>query len=136
MKRPVWSRSAVCCGQIVKNGDTDALKKMLLGPTPDYAGIGELSGETIKENEYLVVSVVTLMTRAAVAGGASAEAAHELGDVYLKRLAKAVLRNESFLGLSFNAMFEFTELVRRAREEKSRFSIRIRSEKSTPVSFR
>ena len=120
----------------MKNGDTDALKKMLLGPTPDYAGIGELSGETIKENEYLVVSVVTLMTRAAVAGGASAEAAHELGDVYLKRLAKAVLRNESFLGLSFNAMFEFTELVRRAREEKSRFSIRIRSEKSTPVSFR
>lgn len=105
--------------RIVESGDTDELKKALLGLTPDYAEIGDLSEESRKENEYLVVSVITLMTRAAVAGGASTETAHELGDVYLKRLMKAVLRNEPFLGLSYNAMFEFTELVKHARESKS-----------------
>ncbi|MBQ9643243.1 MAG: hypothetical protein IJV26_04315, partial [Lachnospiraceae bacterium] len=108
--------------RIVESGDTEALKKALLGPTPDYAQIGKLTEESRKDYEYLVVSIITLLTRAAVAGGAGTETAHELGDVYLKRLANAVLRNESFLGLAYNAMIEFTELVRRAREEKSSFS--------------
>lgn len=108
--------------KIVECGDTEALKALLSGPSPDYATISSLSGEAGKASEYLVVSVVTLMTRAAVAGGARVEAAHELGDVYLKRLGKAALQKEAFLGLSFNAMLEFTELVRRAREEKSTLS--------------
>ena len=50
------------------------------------------------------------------------ESAPELGDVYLKRLEKAALRKEPFLGLSYNAMLEFTELVKRSREEKSSLS--------------
>ena len=108
--------------RIVKDGDIDELKKMFLGPTPDYTEIADLSDETRKEQEYLVVSVIALVTRAAVAGGVAAETAHELGDVYLKRLAKAALRKEDFLGLSYNAMMEFTELVRRAKEEKSSLS--------------
>ena len=108
--------------QIVERGDTDALKSLLSGPTPDYAEISSLSPEEEKTSEYLVVSIITLLTRAAVTGGASLEAAHELGDVYLKRLAKAALQKEPFLGLSYNAMLEFTELVRRAKEEKSGLS--------------
>ena len=108
--------------QTVKSGDIAAMKAMMLGPTPDYTEIADLSDETRKEQEYLVVSVIALVTRAAVAGGVAAETAHELGDVYLKRLAKAVLQKEDFLGLSYNAMMEFTELVRRAKEEKSSLS--------------
>ena len=106
----------------VESGDTDAIKAMLSGPSPDYAAITSLSPEEEKTSEYLVVSVITMITRAAVTGGASLEAAHELGDVYLKRLAKAVLNHEPFLGLSYNAMLEFAELVRRAKEEKSSLS--------------
>ena len=108
--------------RIVENGESDSLKSLLSGPTPDYAEISSLSPEEEKTSEYLVVSIITLLTRAAVAGGASLEAAHELGDVYLKRLSKAVLNHEPFLGLSYNAMLEFTELVRRAKEEKSGLS--------------
>ena len=108
--------------KMVEDGDTEALKALLSGPTPDYAEITSLSAEEEKTSEYLVVSVITMMTRAAVTGGASLEAAHELGDVYLKRLSKAVLNHEPFLGLSYNAMLEFAELVRRAREEKSGLS--------------
>jgi hypothetical protein len=105
--------------RIVENGEIDSLKSLLSGPTPDYAEISSLSPEEEKTSEYLVVSVITMVTRAAVAGGAPLEIAHELGDVYLKRLAKAVLHHEAFLGLSYNAMLEFTELVKRAKEEKS-----------------
>ena len=108
--------------KMVEDGDTDAIKALVSGPSPDYAEITSLSAEDEKTGEYLVVSVITLMTRAAVTGGASLEAAHELGDVYLKRLAKAVLNREPFLGLSYNAMLEFAELVRRAKEEKSGLS--------------
>ncbi len=108
--------------QLVENGDTEAIKALLSGPTPDYAQITELSGEEAKTSEYLVVSVITLLTRAAIAGGAGLEQAHELGDVYLKRLAKAALHGEPFLGLSYNAMLEFAELVRSAKEEKSSLS--------------
>ena len=108
--------------QIVENGDTDALKALLAGPTPDYTEITSLSAEEGKTSEYLVVATITLLTRAAVAGGARLESAHELGDVYLKRLEKAVLRKEPFLGLSYNAMLEFTELVKQSREEKSSLS--------------
>lgn len=107
---------------MVENGDLEAVKALLSGPTPDYAEITSLSAEAEKTSEYLVVSVITLMTRAAIAGGANLERAHELGDVYLKRLARAVLNHEPFLGLSYNAMLEFTELVRRAKEEKSGLS--------------
>ena len=106
----------------VESGDTDAIKAMLSGPSPDYAAITSLSPEEEKTSEYLVVSVITMITRAAVTGGASLEAAHELGDVYLKRLAGAALNHEPFLGLSYNAMLEFAELVRRAKEEKSSLS--------------
>ena len=108
--------------RIVENGDVDSLRSLLSGPTPDYAEISSLSPEEEKTSEYLVVSIITLLTRAAVTGGASLEAAHELGDVYLKRLARAALHHEPFLGLSYNAMLEFTELVRRAKEEKSGLS--------------
>ena len=108
--------------QLVENGDIDSLKSLLSGPTPDYAEISSLSAEGEKTGEYLVVSVITLLTRAAITGGVSLEAAHELGDVYLNRLARAVLHHEPFLGLSYNAMLEFAELVRRAKEEKSGLS--------------
>ena len=108
--------------RVVESGDTQALKQMLSGPTPDYAQITSFSAQEGKASEYLVVAVITLMTRAAVTGGASLEAAHELGDVYLKRLGQAVLNGESFLGLSYNAMLEFTELVKRAKEAKSSLS--------------
>lgn len=108
--------------RVVESGDTQALRQMLDGPTPDYAQITSFSDQEEKASEYLVVAVITLMTRAAVTGGASLEAAHELGDVYLKRLGDAVLNGESFLGLSYNAMFEFTELVKRAKEAKSGLS--------------
>lgn len=108
--------------QIVKNGDTTMLKSLLTGPIPNYEDIGKISDEQSKETEYLTVSLVTLMTRAAIAGGVRPEVAHEMGDVCLRRLAEAVSRKESILELSYTATIEFVEAVKRSREEKRTLS--------------
>lgn len=108
--------------QAVKDGDLSSLKALLVGPGVDYSKIAQISDEHSKDYEYMVVSVIGLCTRAAVAGGVGVETAYQLGDVYLKRLSKAVLQKESFILLGYRAMIEFTELVKRSKEERSRLS--------------
>lgn len=108
--------------EAVKNGDTDAMKALMGGTTPDFGDIGEVAQERNKEYEYMVVAIIALMTRAAVEGGVRPEVAHEVGDVYLKKLAQAVAGGTSFLTLGYNAMMEFVGLVRRAKEEKRSLS--------------
>ena len=108
--------------QMVESGDTESLKSLFSGPLPEMDEIAEFTLAKSKEREYLVVSIITLVTRAAIAGGVPVETAHELGAVYLNRLGKAVSRGESIFGLPYGAMLEFSELVRRSKEEKSMLS--------------
>lgn len=105
--------------EAVESGDMAKLKSLLGGPTPDFSEIGAFSDAQKKEYEYLAVSIITLLTRSAVAGGARVETAHALGDVFLKRLSNAVLRGDPIFDISYSAMIEFTELVQRAKAEKS-----------------
>lgn len=104
--------------QLIRNGDTDSLKKLLGGIAPDVGEIGEIVNEKNKEMEYMVVSILTLMTRAAIDGGVRSEIAYEVGDVYLKKLASARAKGESFMFLGYRSMIEFAELVRQSKEEK------------------
>ncbi|MBQ7466028.1 MAG: helix-turn-helix transcriptional regulator [Oscillospiraceae bacterium] len=106
----------------VKQGDVETIKTLLSGPSPDYDAIAKVSDRESKSNEYLVVSVITLLTRAAVAGGAPLETAHELGDLYLRRLSRAAERREPFLGLTYKAILEVTQLVQQAKASKSALS--------------
>ena len=108
--------------QAVESGDTESLRSLLSGTVPASEEVMELSLTQSKENEYMAVSTITLLTRAAIAGGVPVETAHELGAVYLNRVGKAASRNESVFGLSYGAMIEFTDLVRRSKEEKSALS--------------
>ena len=108
--------------QVVKDGDLSSLRALLIGPGIDYSKIAQISDEQSKDYEYMIVSVIGLCTRAAVAGGVGVETAYQLGDVYLKRLSKAVLQKEPFISLGYRAMIEFTELVKRSKEERSRLS--------------
>ncbi len=108
--------------QVVENGDTESLKDLLSGSVPASEEIMELSLTQTKESEYMAVSTITLLTRAAIAGGVPVETAHELGAVYLNRVGKAASKGEGVVGLSYGAMIEFTELVRRSKEEKSALS--------------
>lgn len=108
--------------QAVESGDIEALKSLLSSSAPASEEIMELTLPESKESEYMAVSTITLLTRAAIAGGAAMETAHELGAVYLNRVGKAASRGESVFGLSYGAMIEFTELVKRSKEEKSALS--------------
>ena len=108
--------------QTVENGDTESLRNLLSGAVPASEEIMELTLTQNKESEYMAVSIITLLTRAAIAGGAAVEVAHELGAVYLNRVGKAASRGESVSGLSYGAMIEFTEMVRQSKEEKSSLS--------------
>lgn len=101
--------------QAVRNGDPDSLKALIGGITPDIDNIGEVASERDKEYEYMLVSIIALMTRAAIEGGVRPEIAHEVGDVYLKKLAQAVAERTSFLTLGYHALMEFVGLVRQAK---------------------
>lgn len=108
--------------QAISNGDVELAKSLMGGPTPDYKDIGEMFAETSKESEYLTVSMIALITRAAVAGGASMEVAYELGDVYLKRIGEAVVRGESISTFTYEAVVRFAEMVWASKEAKSAVS--------------
>lgn len=107
---------------IVRRGDTEAVKKLMVGPIPDMDEIGEAAKSQQKQAEYLTVSLLTLLTRAAVEGGVNSRKAHELGDVFLREVEAASLRGEPLTMIGYRAMFDFAEQVRRVREERKNIS--------------
>ena len=103
----------------VRNGDVEQMKQLMSGATPGLSENGEVAREEQKQIEYMIVSQLTLLTRAAVEGGMRAEAAYNLGDVYLRRLAQASVHGGAFTTLAVRAMYEFAEGVRQAKLQKS-----------------
>lgn len=74
--------------QIVRSGDVDAMKKLVSGERFDVGDVGVVASDNRKQTEYLMVSFITLITRAAIDGGLNPEKAYELGDVYLQQIEK------------------------------------------------
>ncbi len=108
--------------QTVAEGNVQALKEILSNATIEYKDAGSFFPEQSKEREYLVVSIITILTRVAIQSGVPVEEAHELGAVFLNKLGNLAVAGKPVFGLSYNAMLEFTELIKRRREEKSRIS--------------
>lgn len=107
----------------VRSGDVEGVRQMIGGAEiPDIGEIGVVASEERKKEEYMLVSLITILTRAAIEGGMRSEAAHDLGDVYLRRLASASTHGGAFATLSLRAMTEFAERVRQARNERSSLS--------------
>lgn len=108
--------------EIVKAGDLNGIKELMGGSFPALEAVGKVADNERKQAEYLTVSLITLLTRASIEGGLRSEAAHEIGDVYLKQLEKASARGEAFIMVGLRAMYEFTEQVSLARKERNRQS--------------
>ncbi len=106
----------------VRNGDVKLVKKLLSEDPPDMADIGIVAQEERKQLEYMTVALLTILTRAAKEGGLPSEKAHEVGDVYLKRLAKASSLGQPISSINLRAIIEFTESVRKAKKERSDIS--------------
>lgn len=106
----------------VRAGDVELVRRLMTGAVPDIDGIGQMAPEVRKQTEYLIVSLLTLLTRASVEGGLRPEVAYELGDIYLNRLAVACLNGRAFQTLGMRAMLEFADRVAKARQERSELS--------------
>lgn len=104
---------------IVRRGDVEAVKGLMTGEMPDMEQVGTVAASKQKQAEYLTVSLLTLLTRAAIEGGMNSEKAYELGDIFLKELEAASNRGNAFTMIGFRAMYDFTEQVRQVKEQKN-----------------
>ena len=104
--------------EIVKAGDLDGIKELMGGSFPALESVSKVTDTERKQAEYMTVSLITLLTRASIEGGLRREAAHEIGDVYLKQLEKASARGDAFIMVGLRAMYEFTEQVHLAKLER------------------
>lgn len=104
--------------EVVRRGDVDAVTALMTGEVPDMNDVGAVAHSQHKQEEYLTVSLLTFLTRAAIEGGVHAERAYELGDVFLKELASAGELAGAYTMIGCRAMYDFTQLVKSAREER------------------
>lgn len=107
--------------EAVKAGEPDKIKQLMNGVIPDLYENAQVADDERKQMEYMAVSLVTILTRAAIEGGMRMEYAHELGDVYLRRIA-AASKGGTFTTLIVRAMLEFAGEVKKAKEECRRSS--------------
>lgn len=94
--------------QAVTDGNTPKLKQALLSPVS--GSIGMMSNDPIQQEKYTFICFITLVTRAAIAGGLIQELAFSLSDVYCQRVDR--LENISDIAkLSWEMCIDFTERV-------------------------
>lgn len=103
--------------EVVKAGEPEKIKQLMNGVVPDLYENAQVADDQGKQMEYMAVSLVTILTRAAIEGGMRMEYAHELGDIYLRRIA-AASKGGAFTMLTMRAMLEFASEVKKAKEER------------------
>ncbi|MDE6055517.1 MAG: AraC family transcriptional regulator [Lachnospiraceae bacterium] len=96
---------------------------MMGGMVPDMQMAGSVARRLDKQSEYLTVVLVTLLSRAAIEGGADSEAAYELGDIYLRRVEMSSVGGGNFNTIGFQAACEFTEMVIKAQKHTNDYHI-------------
>ena len=106
---------------MVKNGDVDGMKAIMNIDMIDTDDIGKVADSSLKQTEYLIVSFIALITRAAIEGGLLPEYSYQMGDIYLRELEKCKTAMDMSL-VGAKAQIAFTEAVRDAKLERSRLS--------------
>lgn len=104
---------------IVRSGDVAAMKELLNEDRLDMDDVGVVAVDKLKQTEYLMVSFITLITRAAIEGGLNPERAYEMSDIYLQQLEKS--RNAAEMEMvGLKAQFDVTEQVYEAKKQRSK----------------
>ncbi len=107
--------------RLVREGDVEGMEQLLSQGVFEPEHIGVMARRPKKQQEYMCVVLVTLLSRAAVEGGMDQETAYSLADVYLQRLENCATEGE-ILSLCVQMQREYTHGVRMAREARSRLS--------------
>ena len=108
---------------LVSKGDLDGLHQIMNGNKPDLDETGIFAHTPVKTLEYMLVSMVTLLTRAAVDGGLNAERAYEMGDVYLQLIARSVQQGNNVSMIGYRAAIDFATKVNEANKKRSQSSV-------------
>lgn len=105
--------------QIVRNGDVAAMKELMNTDRLDMDDVGVVAIDNQKQTEYLMVTFIALITRAAIDGGLNPERAYELGDIYLQQIEKCKSVVELNL-VGVKAQMDITEQVCEAKKRRSK----------------
>lgn len=106
--------------QIVRSGDVAAMEKMLnSGDVLENEHVGVVAQKAVKQAEYLVVALITMISRAAAAEGLGVEKAYGLADIYMQRLERCRDGAEMY-ALAARAEYEFTKMVQEIKESGHR----------------
>ena len=103
--------------EIVKNGEVNRLKELMYSENLDRDEIGTVAVNQKKQIEYLTVTMITLVSRAAIEGGLNPEHAYGLSDIYLQKLEKCKSAEE--MGILGNKLaYDFANRVAIAKKER------------------
>lgn len=105
----------------VRNGNIEGMEELMHQDIVSQDDIGVVAKSPFKQTEYLMVSLIALLTRAAVEGGMRPEEAYQLGDMYLQRISTCT-KQEQLNMITLRAQYEFTQKVAQARRVKSQYA--------------
>ncbi|MEG2021192.1 MAG: AraC family transcriptional regulator [Oscillospiraceae bacterium] len=95
--------------QLVASGDLDGLLLFSKEKRPPMQ-VGFLLEDALRQSRYMLVSGITLLTRAAIVGGLAEMTAFNLSDVYIQKCTSLTKASDVFLLLSIAAR-DFTQRV-------------------------
>lgn len=105
--------------QIVRSGDVAAMKELMSTDLLDMDNVGVVAMDSTKQTEYLMVTFIALITRAAIDGGLNPEQAYEIGDMYLQQIEKCRTAAEIAM-VGAKAQIDVTARVQEAKKHRSR----------------
>ncbi len=102
----------------IREGDYDKLKRMFTTASNNNYSSGTMAHSPLKQTEYGAVIGVSLMSRAAIAGGVNPYDAYDMNDLYLQKIASVSSEKE------YNKIFEdsflgYINAVRKVKAQQS-----------------
>lgn len=94
----------------VRTGDLPALQEHLKKMSNAPSRVGSMSSNPLRQAQYVLVSGLTLITRAAIAGGMPESDAYNLSDIYIQK-ADICRRDVDVTKLFLVALHDFTRRV-------------------------
>lgn len=105
--------------KMVREGDIEAYKEFIQQDRFDVErNGGDVAQNSTKKMEYYVVTLIILVSRAAIEGGLHPEVSLTLSDVYLRKLERCQDINDIQL-LGLKVVYEFITKVNEAIQERS-----------------
>jgi len=101
----------------VENGDVLFFENMLLEEPKVLEKVGILANDSIKQLEYMCVSSIVLVSRAAIRGGINPSTAYALSELYMQKTERC-RNSQELLNLHLAMELDFTRKVREQKEKK------------------